>query len=311
MLRHAMALVTALACTAQAEEFTIGTGSATLTYAPVARIIADAVGPQAGLTLVPLVTRGSLDNIEAIMDGRRASGFAQSDIGFWASEGSGIWSGRPPAEDLRTIAALYPEHIHVVTLAESAVETLEDLQNKRIALDEVGSGTHVDGRLILEAVGLRSDQYAVETFGGREAADALVEGRIDAFVVVAGYPTAAIADLAARAPIRLVPIDGDVAVELLWLHGFLERSTVPDGAYAGVPGVETVSVGAHWFTHADVPEDVIYEITRALFSDATRDRLAAGHPKGSEITPGTALDGVAVPLHRGAVRFYEESGVMD
>ncbi|WP_179380088.1 TAXI family TRAP transporter solute-binding subunit [Jannaschia marina] len=310
ILSLALALGLGTGVSAQ-QEVTLGTGAATLTYAPVGDILATAVTGAGELTLRPVPSNGSLDNIRAIAEGRLDTGFAQSDIAFWAYEGTSIWSGNPPVEGLRTIAALYEEHIHLVTLADSGIETVTDLRNRRISLDDVGSGTHVDARLILEAAGLRSDEFAVETMTGQAAATALEAGEIDAFFTVAGYPTAAIADLAARTAIRLVPIEGEIAVELLWRHGFLARSEIPAEVYPGVSGVETVSVGAHWYTSDAVPEAVVYELTRSLFAEGTQARLVEGHPKGREMTPETALDGVAVPLHPGAVRFYEESGVME
>lgn len=293
------------------DTLTIGTGAAALTYAPVGEIIATSIADAVGLPVVAVPSRGSLDNINGIASGELVSGFAQSDIGYWAYEGTGIWSGRTAVEELRTIAALYEEHIHVVTRADSGIESIADLRNKRISLDNVGSGTHVDARLILEAAQLRSDEYAAVDLSGEMAAEALVKGEIDAFFMVAGYPTNVLMDLAEVIDIALVPIDGDVSVELLWRHGFLAQSEIPDDVYGTTDGVATVSVGAHWFTRADVPDDLVYAAVKALFSEKTQRLLADGHPKGREITAVTSLDGVAVPLHPGAVRFYEESGVME
>lgn len=293
------------------DTLTIGTGAAALTYAPVGKIIATSITDAVGLPVVAVPSRGSLDNINGIASGDLVSGFAQSDIGYWAYEGTGIWSGRAAVEELRTIAALYEEHIHVVTRADSGIESIEDLRNKRISIDKVGSGTHVDARLILEAAQLRSDEYAVADLSGEMAAEALVKGEIDAFFMVAGYPTDVLVNLSEVIDIALVPIDGDVSVELLWRHGFLAQSEIPDDVYGTTDGVATVSVGAHWFTRADVPDDLVYATVKALFSDKTQRLLTEGHPKGQEITAETSLDGVAVPLHPGAVRFYEESGVMD
>lgn len=293
------------------DALTIGTGAASLTYAPIGQIIATSIADAVGVPVTAVPSRGSLDNINAIAAGELVSGFAQSDIGYWAYEGSGIWSGRAAVTELRTIAALYEEHIHVVTRADSGIESIADLRNRRVSLDNVGSGTHVDARLILEAAQLRSDEYAAADLSGEMASEALVKGEVDAFFIVAGYPTEVLVDLAEVIDIKMVPIDGDVSVELLWRHGFLAQSSIPDGVYGTTAGVETVSVGAHWFTRADVSEELVYAATKALFSEETQRLLTEGHPKGQEITAATSLDGVAVPLHPGAVRFYEESGVMD
>ncbi|MEL7228953.1 MAG: TAXI family TRAP transporter solute-binding subunit [Pseudomonadota bacterium] len=320
------ALLGAIA-TAQAQDlkfFTIGTGGTAYTYFPVGGVIANAISKPPGsrecgkggscgvegLIASAVSSRGSVDNVNAINSGLRNSGFAQSDVAYWAYTGTGTMEGKEPAKDLRTIAALFEEHIHLVALKDSGINGVADLKGKRVSLDEPGSGTYVDAKLILEANGLGVSDVTAEALKGGAAAEALRNGKIDAFFVVAGYPTGALVELASAAEIKLVPIDGDGAKALADKYGFFSQSEIPAGTYQGVDATNTVAVGAQWFTSAKEDEELIYNITKALWNAESRKLLDVGHAKGKTITPDTALAGIGVPLHPGAERFYKEAGLL-
>ncbi len=316
-----------LAASASAQEikfFTIGTGGTAFTYYPVGGVIANAISKPPGsrecgeggscgvegLIASAVSSRGSVDNVNAIISGLRNSGFAQSDVAFWAYTGTGTMDGQEPATELRTIAALFEEHIHLVALADSGINSVADLKGKRVSLDEPGSGTYVDAGLILEANGLGVDDVTAEALKGNAAAEALRNGKIDAFFAVAGFPTGGIVELASSADIKLVPIDGAGADALTEKYGFFAASDIPAGTYEGVDATPTVAVGAQWFTSAKEDEELIYNITKALWNDESRKLLDVGHAKGKTITTDTALNGIGVPLHPGAERFYKEAGLI-
>lgn len=320
-------LALGLAGTATAQDlkfFTIGTGGTAYTYYPVGGVIANAISKPPGsrecgeggscgvdgLIASAVSSRGSVDNVNAIISGLRNSGFAQSDVAYWAYTGTGTMEGKEAATDLRTIAALFEEHIHLVALADSGINSVADLAGKRVSLDEPGSGTYVDANLILEANGLSVDDLTAEALKGNAASEALRNGKIDAFFVVAGYPTGALVELASAAKVKLVPIDGDGAAALTDKYGFFAVSDIPTDAYEGIAGVTTVAVGAQWFTTAKEDEELIYNITKALWNEESRKLLDVGHAKGQTITPATALAGIGVPLHAGAERFYKEAGLI-
>jgi TRAP transporter TAXI family solute receptor len=304
--------------------FTIGTGGTAFTYYPVGGVIANAISKPPGsrecgqggscgvdgLIASAVSSSGSVDNVNAIISGLRNSGFAQSDVAYWAYTGTGTMEGKEPATDLRTIAALFEEHIHLVALKDSGINSVADLKGKRVSLDEPGSGTFVDANLIMDANGLGVDDITAEALKGNAAAEALRNGKIDAFFVVAGYPTGALVELAAAADIKLVPIDGAGADALTEKYGFFASSDIPANTYEGVDAVTTVAVGAQWFTSAKEDEELVYNITKALWNDESRKLLDVGHAKGKTITPETALNGIGVPLHAGAERFYKEAGLL-
>jgi len=304
--------------------FTIGTGGTAYTYYPVGGMIANAISKPPGsrecgkggscgvpnLIASAVSSRGSVDNVNAIISGLRNSGFAQSDVAYWAYTGTGTMEGKEPAKDLRTIAALFQEHIHLVALKKSNINSVKDLKGKRVSLDEPGSGTYVDAKLILESNGLSTSDVIAEALKGKAATDALRNGKVDAIFVVAGYPTGAIVELASAVDIKLVPIDGAGAKALTSKYGFFSESPIPSGTYEGVDQVNTVAVGAQWFTSAKEDSELIYQITKALWNKESRKLMDVGHAKGKTITPDTALSGVGVPLHPGAEKFYKEAGLL-
>ena len=305
--------------------FTIGTGGTAYTYYPVGGMIANAISKPPGsrecgkggscgvpnLIASAVSSRGSVDNVNAIISGLRNSGFAQSDVAYWAFTGTGTMEGKEPAKDLRTIAALFQEHIHLVALKKSNINSVKDLKGKRVSLDEPGSGTYVDAKLILESNGLSTSDVKAEALKGKAATDALRNGKVDAIFVVAGFPTGAIVELASAVDVKLVPIDGAGAKALTSKYGFFSQSPIPSGTYEGVDEVNTVAVGAQWFTSAKEDNELIYQITKALWNKESRKLMDVGHAKGKTITPDTALSGVGVPLHPGAEKFYKEAGLIN
>ena len=318
--------VAATAVSAQAPQFfRIGTGGTAGTYYPIGGLIANAIsnppGSRAcedggscgvpGLVATALASNGSVANVNGIGGGTLESGFAQSDVVTWAQTGTGIWEGKEPVEKLRAIANLYAESIHLVASADSGVASVADLRGKRVSLDEPGSGTLVDARIILGAYGLSEDDVDASFLKPDQAAERMRDGAMDAFFFVGGFPAGAIAELASQHDIALVPISGDEAQGILDKYPFFAKDNVPGGTYDGVADdTETLSVGAQWVTSADQPEDLVYGITKALWNESTRKLLDNGHAKGKSITLDTALDGVGIPLHPGAERFYKEAGVL-
>ena len=304
--------------------FRIGTGATAGTYFPIGGLIANAIsnppGSRAcadggscgvpGLVATSVASNGSVANATAIAAGTLQSGFVQSDVAYWAYNGSGIYEGRPKAEGLRAIASLYPESFQLVARKGSGIKTVQDLKGKRLSLDEPGSGTLVDARLILSAYGLTEKDLKAEYLKTQQAADKLKDGTLDAFFSVSGWPNGAISELAATTGIDLIPIAGPEAEGLLKKYSFFAADEIPDDAYKNVAGVKTVSVTAIWATSIKQPEPLIYAVTAALWNGNTRRLLDSGHAKGKSIKLDTALQGIAIPLHPGAEKFYNEKGLI-
>ena len=303
--------------------FRIGTGSTSGTYFPIGGIIASAISKPPGsrdcaaggscgvpgLIAVAQSTEGSVTNVTGIANGTLESGLSQADVAYWAYKGEGLFKKSGAIAKLRAIANLFPESIHLVVHRDSGIESVADLRGKRISLDREGSGTRVDALLILKAYGLTQKDIKVEAQSAGAAADLLRKGELDGFFMVVGTPGTAIADLADESLIRLIPIAGPKADALRKAYPFFSADRIASGTYFNVPATETLSVGAQWLVSADLSEDLIYAVTRALWEPSTRRLLDNGHPKGRLITIDSALDGLGVPLHPGALRFYKEAGL--
>jgi hypothetical protein len=304
--------------------FRIGTGSTAGTYFPVAGIIASAISSPPGsrdcdrggscgvpgLVAVAQSTRGSVDNVRQIEDGIIESGFSQSDVAYWAYRGEELFLDGGPLKSLRAIANLFPETIHLVVRVDAGIETVADIKGKRISLDRPGSGTRVDALLMLRAFGMEVGDLDVSALASGAAADALREGELDGFFFVAGTPATAVLELAEDGLVDLVPLAGPAVDKLFADSPFFAKQSLPAGTYPGIGAVDTLSVGAQWIVSDKVPEETVYNITRALWHASTRQLLDAGHPKGRQMVLAKALDGLGIPLHPGAERYYREAGLL-
>jgi TRAP transporter TAXI family solute receptor len=305
--------------------FRIGTGGTAGTYYPIGGLLANAISSPPGsrecdkggscgvpgLVATALSSNGSVANINGIAGGQLESGFSQSDVAYWAYTGTGVYEGKPKVADLRLIANLYPESIHLVARKGAGIKTVADLKGKRVSLDEPGSGTLIDARIILGAFGLTDKDVKAEYLKPNQAGDKIKDGALDAFFFVGGYPAGAIAELAASGGgIELINIAGPEIDKMRKQYGFFATDKIPADTYKGVAGVETLSVGAQWVTSAKQPTELIYGITKALWNANTRKLLDSGHAKGKAITKETALEGAGIPLHPGAEKFYREAGLL-
>jgi len=313
-LKHLAVAVMAVAAItgAQAQQFfRIGTGGTAGTYYPVGGMIANAVSQPGKIVATAAATNGSVANVNGISGGSLESGFSQSDVATWAQKGTGIFEGKPHVPGLRMIANLYPETIHVVVKKGSGIKSVADLKGKRVALDEPGSGTLINARLVLAAYGVQEADIKPEYIKPNQAGDKMKDGSLDAFFFTGGAPAGAIAELAsAGSGIELLPIDGPQAQGLRMASPFFANDTIPANTYKGVAAVNTLAVGAQWVTSDKADAETVYLITKALFSDATQKTLQSGHPKGKMITLKNAVQGVGIPFHPGAERFYKEAGAL-
>jgi hypothetical protein len=314
-LKHLMAVaITAVAVTsgAQAQQFfRIGTGGTAGTYYPVGGMIANAVSQPGKIVATAQASNGSLANVTAVGGGALEAGFTQSDVATWAYTGTGAFEGKPKIGDLRMIANLYPESIHLVVKKGSGIKSVTDLKGKRVALDEPGSGTLIDARMVLAAYGIKESDIKPEYIKPNQAGDKLKDGALDAFFFVGGAPAGAISELASSGTgIELLPLGGPQADALLKSSPWFAKDNIAANTYKDVPAVQTLAVGAQLVTSAKVSPETVYEITKAMYSDGAQKALAAGHAKGKFITKENAVKGVGIPFHPGAEKFYREVGLI-
>jgi TRAP transporter TAXI family solute receptor len=293
---------------AQTKFFRIGTGGTGGTYYPIGGLIGNAISSDK-INVSAVATNGSVANVNGIVGGSMESGFSQADVNFWAFSATGIYEGKPKVEELRAIANLYPESVHIVTKKGLGAKSVADLKGKRVSLDEPGSGTLVNAKAILAAYGLSEKDIRPEYLKQQQCAEKLKDGSLDAYFQTTGYPQGTLTELAATNGFELIALAGPEADKLQSQFKFFANDEIPAGVYKDVAGVKTLSVGAQWVTSAKIDAAVVYEVTKALWSDKTRTALDLGHAKGKVIRKETALAGLAIPLHPGAEKFYKEAGL--
>ncbi len=323
----AMGAVTSASLHALAQNDTgirIGTGSIGGTYFPVGGLIANAISNPPGsldcdlggscgvpgLIAGAVTSDGSVANVIGISDGSLDMALTQADVAYFAYFGKGgVFAKDEPLDSLRAIANLFTESVHVVIRRDSGIVTVADLKGKRVSLDRKESGTRVLAEIVLKAYGLKPKDLKASYERVGTSAGMLAEGTLDAFFIVSGDPVEALAHLADEIDIDLVLIAGPVAEEIREAHPFLYSDIIPAGTYRGVGNIETLGIGAQLVVAETADEELIYGITQALWNPNNRKVLDSGHPNGKRIQLETALDGIAIPLHPGAARFYEESGM--
>ncbi len=303
--------------------FTIGTGASSSSYfltgALLSNIISNPPGSRPcdrggscgvpGLIAVAQSTQGSVENMRRVGAGSLDSGLGRANIVEWAYDGTWIFEGGTGIDNLRAIASLYPEELHIVVRADSGIESVADLKGHRVSLGEEQSGTRFEALLVLRHYGLVADDLEPVYTTPGHAADMLEVGIIDAFFVIASAPVATIAELARRIEIALLPIEETKAIGIVRDHDFFATTAIQAGAYEGVPLTPTLAIGTIWVTSTNVGDELVYGITKALWHERNRELLDKGHPRGLFIHQTLALEGLRIPLHPGAERYYREAGL--
>lgn len=263
-----------------------------------------------GLIAVTQTTKGPLENIELIGGKRLESALCQADIAYWAFHGTGLFRKQGAVSNLRAIANLYPETMHIVTRTDRKIDDLRRLRGKTVSLGEPNSSTQLTAKAMLQTLGISERDIKIQNLPVAQSVEALREGKLDAFFLMTGVPSAEIRDLAGTGEVALLPIDGQNARKLVGAFPFFTETTIPAETYQGIPDTPSLSVGVLWAVGAEVEEKIVYGLTRALFHPNNRRALDTGHPYGRYIRRERALDGVAVQLHAGAALYYFEAGLI-
>ncbi len=315
---------------AQAQDmkfFRIGTGSAGGTYFPIGGIIANAISNPPGsrpcdeggtcgvpgLVAIAQSTNASAHNVTAINAGQMEGGLTGAATLFFAYHGVGKFEGKQKPK-LRIIANLFPEDLHLVLPKGKSLSSLKELKDKRVGIAQAGSGTQIAVELMLAEQGITRDNIDEAELNNSQSAERLADGQLDAYFYAAGTPVAAMIQLDNTKGMELYSFSDEEITASNKAVPYYVPSKISSGTYAGIKyDVNTLAVNGILATSSDIPEDLIYEITKALWSDTTRKLLDNGHAKGKVITLDTALkglDGLNVPLHPGAEKFYKEAGLI-
>lgn len=263
-----------------------------------------------GLLSVSVSTQGSVSNVIGISNGTLEGGFAQADVVFWALRGEHVFRTRGAIGNLRSVANLYPEAMHLVVGINSGIRSLEDLEKKKISIGPAGSGTNAAAQLLLETRGVRVSKENMFTLSDSESYEAITSGEIDAFFMIAGVPARLVTVLTDRHKARLLSLSQTDVEILQEIYPFFSGGTIGVGTYKNTSDTLALMVPAQFLVRDDLDNDLIYGITKALWHETTAENLTKGHALGQYITQETALDGLILPLHPGAERFYREIGMI-
>lgn len=269
----------------------------------------DEVCGVAGLTLVPMASEGTLANLQLVASGIAEMALVQADLAGDAYRGTGLFAKAGPSGNLRAIARLYPEAVHLIVEKKGPIVSVKDLKDKRIAIGSPASGINAEARAILKAFGYRLDKMKLREVGGRDAVDGLAQGEIDAMFFVGGVPVSLIATLNQNEDIRLVPLNGAPVDRLLKRDNDLTAVTIPDSAYPGLGPIETVGVATLWVASEALQAPLVDRICRTFWNPETQQRLANAHPSAAALDMSLARTGLTLPLHDGARACYDALGV--
>ena len=254
---------------------------------------------------VAQTSEGALANILAVDTGDFQSGLAPADLLSDAVNGRGDFENTGPTSNIRAIANLYVETIHLLAAKDAGISELANLAGRRVSVGPAGSGSNFYAGLLLTTGGLEASitTYELDLY---DAADALISGDLDAFFYLGGAPVPFVQDILATGMADLVGIGGAPVAVLYESRAYILPYFIANGTYQGIPQRETVGTNAVWIVNASVSEQRVYEITRALWQSDNRMTLKAGEQKFDWYESDQAASDLPIRLHPGARRYYDE-----
>ena len=300
----------------QAEQtfVTIGTGGVTGVYYPTGGAICRLVNKnkkEHGIRCSVESTGGSVYNLNAVAGGELDMGVAQSDMQFEAVKGVGKFAETGPDEDLRAVFSIHPEPFTVVARTDSGIKTFADLKGKRVNITDPGTGTRATMEVVMGKYGMTNDDFKLASeLKASEQASALCDNKVDAIVYVVGHPNGSIKEATTACDAVVVDVSGKEIDELIADNPYYRTAVIPAGMYRGSDAdVKTFGVGATFVSSTKVPEDVIYQVTKAVFENF--DDFKKLHPAFANLKKEEMIkDGLSAPLHPGAAKYYKEAGLM-
>ncbi len=283
------------------DHLSILTGGAQGTYYPLGGSFADFITKESGIQTTAEVSQASAANMIDLKEGAAEMAFVQTDIAYYASEGELMFEDEV-IDEVSAIGSLYPETVQLVTVENSGITSIEDLKGKKVSVGAIGSGTEANAKQLLEIHGLSMDDIDAQNLDFGESTDSIQSGQIDAAFVTGGTPTGAVEALNAVAKVFIVPIEDAKADELIEKYPYYAKEVIPSGTYGSTADTNAVSVGAMLVVQNELPEDLVYEITKAIYDNAP----SLTHDKGKYIKAETGLDGIGIKVHPGAQKYFDE-----
>ena len=293
---------------------TIGTGGVTGVYYPTGGAICRLVNKtrkEHGIRCSVESTGGSVYNLNTIRAGELDMGVAQSDWQYHAYNGTSKFKEQGPNKDLRAVFSVHPEPFTVVARKDSGVTDFMQLKGKRVNIGNPGSGQRGTMEVLMGAVGWTNADFKLASeLKSSEQSKALCDNKIDAIVFTVGHPSGSIKEATTSCDSVMVSVTGAAVDKLVADNDYYRTATIPGGMYRGTDAdTQTFGVGATFVSSSKVPEDVIYQVVKAVFENF--DEFKKLHPAFANLKPEEMIkDGLSAPLHDGAVKYYKEAGMM-
>ena len=289
------------------EKLTMGTGGESGTYYAFGGVLANYIGQNSDLSINVVSTGGTAANITGIHNGLYDLATVQSDVSTYAYFGTNSFAENGAINDFRVLGALYAETVQIVT-CDASLTSVADLKGKSVCVGDVGSGTYFNTVDVLAAYDMTLDDITpvYQSFG--DSTESIKDGKIDAAFICAGAPTNAVVDLATSKSVYLISIDEEHMAKLLDACPWYASLTIPAGTYSGFDqDAVTITVKATLVAKAGLSDDAAYKIVSTIFNNT--EAIAGLHGKGAELSLSFATEGIAVPFHPGAARYFAEKGI--
>ena len=289
------------------KNFILATGGTSGTYYPFGGAIANIWNTKIEkMNVTAQATGASAENLRLISKSEAEFAIVQNDVMDYAYNGTDMFAGNK-LNNLMTIGTLYPEVVQIAASKSSGIKSVADLKGKRVSIWDAGSGVEFNAKQILAGYGLTFDDIKKNNLSFKESAEGIQNGTLDACFITAGVPNSALQELAFTAGLILIPVDGDAADKICETHSFYTKTVIPGGTYEGTPNdTAALAIKATLAVSAKLDEETVYEMTKALFENT--DELGQAHAKGKEVSAASAVTGVSVPFHPGAVKYFKEAG---
>ena len=292
------------------KNYILATGGTSGTYYPFGGAIANIWNTKiANMNVTAQATGASAENLRLISKGDAEFATVQNDVMDYAYRGSDMFQGQK-LPNLASIGTLYPEVVQIAASKSSGIKSIGDLHGKRVSVGDAGSGVEFNAKQILEGYGITFDDIKKNNLSFKESAEGLQNGTLDACFITAGVPNAALQELAFTAGLILIPVDGAEADSICKKYSFYTKTTIPAGTYKGTDvDTEALAIKATLAVSESLDEETVYQMTKALFDNL--EELGAAHAKGKEVTVKSAVTGISVPFHPGAMRYFKEVGALN
>jgi len=278
-------------------------------YYPIGGAFSNVIKNKLGYKSSAQSTGASVENINLILEGKADLAITMGDAIAQAYEGFGAFEGKPH-KNLRALMGLYPNYVQLVTTENSGIKKFEDLKGKRVGVGAPNSGVELNARMMYEAHGMTYEDSKIDYLNYGEAIDQMKNGLIDAAFVTSGIPNATVMELGTTNKIVIVPIEGEGAKKLIEKYPFFVEDIIPADTYDTDTDVKTVTVMNILIVREDLPEEVVYDLTKGIFENL--DDIKASHNTAEKhISLENSQIGVNIPLHPGAERYYKEVGIID